>query len=131
MSVFGGMSSAFAGYVGTTPVTIMDCATSSIRLDASAYDYDTQDSPIATFDKNYKNFHVYLDVSTQPSEKCVVDGWYSKVTGTIKLQNANANADYLKFTVGEKVFGRVDPGKVKEIIAEFRESIAPDGVKTA
>ena len=34
-------------------------------------------------------------------------------------------------TVGEKVFGRVAPGKVKEIIAEFREGSASDVVKIA
>jgi NADP-reducing hydrogenase subunit HndA len=34
-------------------------------------------------------------------------------------------------TVGGKVFGRVAPGQVKEIIAEYREGFALDGVKTA
>ena len=34
-------------------------------------------------------------------------------------------------TVGEKVFGRVAPNQVKKIIAEYRESVAGDEVKTA
>ncbi|MCD6355196.1 MAG: NAD(P)H-dependent oxidoreductase subunit E [Prolixibacteraceae bacterium] len=33
-------------------------------------------------------------------------------------------------TVGKKVFGRVSPEQVKEIIAEYRENIADDDVKT-
>jgi len=34
-------------------------------------------------------------------------------------------------TVGEKVFGRVAPSQVKEIIAEYREGCANDDAKTA
>ena len=34
-------------------------------------------------------------------------------------------------TVGEKVFGRVAPSQVKKIIAEYRESVAADDVKSA
>lgn len=34
-------------------------------------------------------------------------------------------------TVGEKVFGRVAPSQVKDIIAEFREKLASDELKSA
>lgn len=34
-------------------------------------------------------------------------------------------------TVGEKVFGRVAPNQVKKIIADYREGVAEDDVKTA
>lgn len=32
-------------------------------------------------------------------------------------------------TIGEKVFGRVTPGQVKEIIAEYRERVVADGIR--
>ena len=34
-------------------------------------------------------------------------------------------------TVGEKVYGRVAPSQVKEIVAEYREGCATDDLKTA